>query len=189
MEIRRSTELKHFKELEGEYHYMGETLSGGDMMRLVLEDDGKWVALTVWASACHHLKPRDAYVGWTNSIRAERGEDWGQKFFCFRGRPPAEQPDAGEALRALRDFIRPFRDLLNQLLVGLLPDEKEERCVYSTITLFWTVVIGFIEHLHSRSPCAGCHANISSDLVRGFGVPPSWNLCLGTVPLAFAAGM
>ena len=23
-------------------------------------------------SACYHLKPRDAYVGWTNSIRAER---------------------------------------------------------------------------------------------------------------------
>ena len=34
--------------------------------------DGKWVALMVWGSACYHLKPRDAYVGWANSIRAER---------------------------------------------------------------------------------------------------------------------
>ena len=41
-------------------------------MRLVFEEDGKWVALMVWGSACYHLKPRDAYVGWTNSIRAER---------------------------------------------------------------------------------------------------------------------
>ena len=79
------------------------------------------------------------------------GEDWGQKFFSFRGRPPAEQPDAGEALRALRDFIRPFREVLNPLLVGLLPEEDEARCVYSTITLFWTVVLGFIEHLRSRN--------------------------------------
>ena len=79
------------------------------------------------------------------------GEGWGQKFFSFRGRPPAEQPDADEALRALRDFIRPFREVLNPLLVGLLPEEDEARCVYSTITLFWTVVLGFIEHLHSRN--------------------------------------
>lgn len=84
-------------------------------------------------------------------LRTEQGEDWGQKFFSFRGRPPAEQPDAGEALRALRDFIRPFRGLLNPLLVGLLPKKKEERCAYSTITLFWTIVIGFVEHLHSRN--------------------------------------
>ena len=59
--------------------------------------------------------------------------------------------DVGEALRALRDFIRPFRALLNPLLVGLLPAEDEERFVYSTPTLFWTVAIGFIEHLHSRN--------------------------------------
>lgn len=37
--------------------------------------------------------------------------------------------------------------LLNPLLVGLLPAEDEERFVYSTPTLFWTVAIGFIEHL------------------------------------------
>ena len=70
--VTKATELKRFKELEGEYHYMGETHSGGDTMRLVFEEDGKWVALMVWGSACYHLKPRDAYVGWTNSIRAER---------------------------------------------------------------------------------------------------------------------
>ena len=31
--------------VEGEYRYMGETHSGGDTMRLVFEEDGKWVAL------------------------------------------------------------------------------------------------------------------------------------------------
>ena len=70
--VTKATELKRFKELEGEYHYMGETHSGGDTMRLVFEEDGKWVALMVWGSACYHLKPRDAYIGWANSTRAER---------------------------------------------------------------------------------------------------------------------
>ena len=47
----RGNELKRFKKLEGEYHYMGETRSGGDTLRLVAEEDGEWVALTVWGSA------------------------------------------------------------------------------------------------------------------------------------------
>ena len=44
-QVTKATELKRVKELEGEYHYMGETHSGGDTMRLVFEEDGKWVAL------------------------------------------------------------------------------------------------------------------------------------------------
>ncbi len=65
-------ELKRFKELEGEYHYMGETRSGGDTLRLVIEEGGVWVALMVWGSACYRLKDRDAYVGWCATLRARR---------------------------------------------------------------------------------------------------------------------
>ena len=36
----RGNELKRFKKLEGEYHYMGETRSAGDTLRLVAEEDG-----------------------------------------------------------------------------------------------------------------------------------------------------
>lgn len=68
----RGRELKRFKKLEGEYHYMGETRSGGDTLRLVAEEDGEWVALMVWGSACYRLKDRDAHVGWTSSLRARR---------------------------------------------------------------------------------------------------------------------
>ena len=39
--IWKATELKRFKELERKYHYMGETHSGGDTLRLVIEDDGE----------------------------------------------------------------------------------------------------------------------------------------------------
>lgn len=68
----RKGELKRFKELEGEYHYMGETRSGGDTLRLVIEEGGEWAALMVWGSACYRLKDRDTHIGWTASLRARR---------------------------------------------------------------------------------------------------------------------
>ena len=68
----KADELKRFGELEEKYHYMGETHSGGDTLRLVIEDDGKWVAIMVWGGACYHLLRRDEYIGWTPSLRARR---------------------------------------------------------------------------------------------------------------------
>ena len=68
----KADELKRFGELEEKYHYMGETHSGGDTLRLVIEDDGEWVAIMVWGGACYHLLRRDEYIGWTPSLRAQR---------------------------------------------------------------------------------------------------------------------
>ena len=68
----KADELKRFGELEEKYHYMGETHSGGDTLRLVIEDDGEWVAIMVWGGACYHLLRRDEYIGWTPSLRARR---------------------------------------------------------------------------------------------------------------------
>ena len=65
-------ERARFGKLEGEYHYMGETHSGGDTLRLIVEEDGIWKALLVWGSACYRLKDRDEWVGWTPTARAER---------------------------------------------------------------------------------------------------------------------
>lgn len=70
--IQKADELKRFKELEKKYHYMGETHSGGDTLRLVIEDDSEWVAIMVWGGACYHLLRRDEYIGWTPSLRAQR---------------------------------------------------------------------------------------------------------------------
>lgn len=70
--VMRSSEQERFGKLEGKYHYLGETRSGGDTLRLVFEEDGKWVALMVWGSACYRLKDRDAHIGWTPRLRAER---------------------------------------------------------------------------------------------------------------------
>ena len=68
----KADERKRFGELEEKYHYMGETHSGGDTLRLVIEDDGEWVAIMVWGGACYHLLRRDEYIGWPPSLRAQR---------------------------------------------------------------------------------------------------------------------
>ncbi len=70
-EIKRK-EHKRFAKLEGKYHYMGETRPGGDTMRLVVEENGVWVALLSWGSASYSLKHRHNYIGWTASLRACR---------------------------------------------------------------------------------------------------------------------
>ena len=72
LRICKDEELEAFKRLEDKHHQMGRTHSGGDTMRLFVEEDGKPVALMVWGSASYRLKERDEYVGWTPSLRAAR---------------------------------------------------------------------------------------------------------------------
>jgi len=65
---------------------------------------------------------------------AEKGDDWGRHKFKFFGRPTAAQPDYAEALKALRGFVEPFRQVLNPLLteaVEAYDGEKEKQdCEY-----------------------------------------------------------
>ena len=56
----------------GQYHYLGEGHPAGDTMRMAAEWDGEWVGLLMWGSACYRLKPRDAFIGWTPTQRAQR---------------------------------------------------------------------------------------------------------------------
>lgn len=63
---------KRYDELEGEYHYMGESHGAGDTMRLIFEEDGKWVALMTWAASCYALKARDERIGWNPALRVPR---------------------------------------------------------------------------------------------------------------------
>ena len=65
-------EHKRFDALMGEYHYLGETRSVGDAMRMVAEIDGEWVGLLMWGSAAYRLKSRDEFIGWTATQRAQR---------------------------------------------------------------------------------------------------------------------
>lgn len=63
---------KRYNELEGEYHYMGESHGAGDTVRLIFEEDGEWVGLMTWAAACYALKPRDERIGWNHAMRRLR---------------------------------------------------------------------------------------------------------------------
>ena len=65
-------EVGKFRKLEGDFHYMGKSHGAGDMIRLIFEEDGKWIALMTWAAACYALKPRDERIGWNPAMRASR---------------------------------------------------------------------------------------------------------------------
>ena len=65
-------EREKFNELEGQFHYLGETRPAGDSLQMVFEQEGRWVALMSWGSACYKLKHRDEHIGWTASLRAAR---------------------------------------------------------------------------------------------------------------------
>ena len=91
------------------------------------------------------------------SLSLGRGESvresgpYGQRLFVFRGRKPAKEPDYAEILKALRGFVEPFKAVLNPLLVGLVGERNEEKCSYSSLTLYWTVILGLFQHLRSRN--------------------------------------
>ena len=88
---------------------------------------------------------------WRLSFNRGEAGAYGQRFFSFRGRKPAKEPDYAELLRALRGFIEPFKKVLNPLLVGLVGRRDEGNCVYSSLTLYWTVILGLFQHLRSRN--------------------------------------
>lgn len=65
-------EQRLFDQKLGEFHYLGETRPAGDTLRMVAEIEGQWVGLLMWGSAAYCLKPRDEYIGWTPTQRAQR---------------------------------------------------------------------------------------------------------------------
>ena len=109
--IAHTEEYEKFRSLEGQYHYMGETRPAGDTLRMVFEQDGQWVGLMSWGSACYRLKHRDTYIGWTASLRAAR-----QKLIVQNRRftllhPKGSSPNLasqclGLAIRELPNFWR-----------------------------------------------------------------------------------
>lgn len=74
VKIRRAkrTEKRLFDEKLGEFHYLGESRPVGDTLRMIAEIDGEWAGLLMWGSAAYRLKPRDEFIGWTATQRAQR---------------------------------------------------------------------------------------------------------------------
>jgi hypothetical protein len=63
---------ERFDGLLAEYHYLGEGRPVGDAMRMVAQIEGEWVGLLMWGSAAYRLKPRDEFIGWHSTQRAQR---------------------------------------------------------------------------------------------------------------------
>src|SRR5438067_686184 len=54
------------------HHYLKEHHMVGESLRYVAKLNGKPVALLGWSSAAFHLRARDGWIGWSDSLRKSR---------------------------------------------------------------------------------------------------------------------
>ena len=51
------------------HHYLKEHRLVGESLRYAIKQNGEWIGLLGWSSAAFHLRPRDAWIGWTDAQR------------------------------------------------------------------------------------------------------------------------
>src|SRR6266571_4560278 len=62
-------EEARWNKLVRKHHYLKEHRLVGESLRYVAKQNGRWIALLGWSSAAFHLRPRDAWIGWTDAQR------------------------------------------------------------------------------------------------------------------------
>jgi hypothetical protein len=62
-------EEERWNKLIRKHHYLKEHRLVGESLRYVIKQGGAWVGLLGWSSAAFHLRPRDAWIGWTDVQR------------------------------------------------------------------------------------------------------------------------
>jgi hypothetical protein len=62
-------EEARWNKLIRKHHYLKEHRMVGESLRYVAKQNGRWIALLGWSSAAFHLRPRDAWIGWTEAQR------------------------------------------------------------------------------------------------------------------------
>ena len=70
--LQSSKDITRWNKLIGKHHYLKEHRLVGESLRYVAKRDGKWVALLGWSSCAFHLRPRDAWIGWSDQQRKAR---------------------------------------------------------------------------------------------------------------------
>jgi hypothetical protein len=65
-------EVGRFDRLLVEHHYLRSAALVGKHLRYVAIYQGQWLALAAWSAPALHLKPRDAFIGWTDPQRRDR---------------------------------------------------------------------------------------------------------------------
>ena len=68
----RSHEVGRCDQLIVEHHYLKNARVVGEHVRYVATYQGQWLGLATWSAPALHLKPRDAFIGWTEEQRRVR---------------------------------------------------------------------------------------------------------------------
>lgn len=68
----RPEELPRCNALLVEHHYLKNAHLVGEHLRYVATYQGQWLALASWSAPALHLKPRDAFIGWSDEQRRRR---------------------------------------------------------------------------------------------------------------------
>jgi len=68
----RPHEVGRFDRLLVEHHYLRSAALVGEHLRYVATYRGQWLALAAWSAPALHLKPRDAFIGWSEPQRRAR---------------------------------------------------------------------------------------------------------------------
>ena len=58
-------ERPRWNELVRQYHYLRNATLVGEHLCYVAEYEGQWLALLGWSAPARHLRPRDAWIGWS----------------------------------------------------------------------------------------------------------------------------
>ncbi|MGH9726333.1 MAG: Druantia anti-phage system protein DruA, partial [Candidatus Acidiferrales bacterium] len=70
--IESEKDRTRWNKLIGKHHYLKEHRMVGESLRYVALQNGEWIALLGWSSAAFHLRPRDAWIGWSAIQRQAR---------------------------------------------------------------------------------------------------------------------
>jgi hypothetical protein len=67
--VKSLEEEARWNKLIRKHHYLKEYRMVGESLRYVIKKKGQWIGLLGWSSAAFHLRPRDAWIGWTDAQR------------------------------------------------------------------------------------------------------------------------
>lgn len=65
-------ERERWSALMTQHHYLNSSTLVGDALRYVATIDGRWMALLGWATAAMKCRPRDRWIGWSQSLQWKR---------------------------------------------------------------------------------------------------------------------
>lgn len=71
--LETAEEREQAQALLQEHHYLGGIQAVGEQMHYAVADaQGEWVAVLIFAAGALHLRPRDAWIGWSDEQRRRR---------------------------------------------------------------------------------------------------------------------